>query len=159
MKLHIALIALLTVVDHSSSRAVLATTKTSEYKTEYETTPKQEQEGDVAVVAPLLHYPLFSVVQRRPCTSSSQMAIVRNSPVASYMTLARLKLIVVETMIVRYCTIPITSVSYLHLEIDSEELSCRQAYDSCESKADCCGAGDLDCEDCIDDSNYHCVDD
>ena len=54
MKLHIALIALLAVVDHSSSRAVLATTKTSEYKTEYETTPKQEQEGDVAVVAPLL---------------------------------------------------------------------------------------------------------
>ena len=43
MKLHIALIALLTVVDHSSSsRAVLATTKTSEYETKYETIPKSK---------------------------------------------------------------------------------------------------------------------
>ena len=51
----VTLIALLTVVDHSSSsRAVLATTKTSEYETKYETIPKQEQEGDVVVVAPLL---------------------------------------------------------------------------------------------------------
>ena len=51
----VTLIALSTVVDHSSSRVVATTTtKTSEYATEYETIPKQEQEGDVVVVAPLL---------------------------------------------------------------------------------------------------------
>ena len=109
----VTLIALLTVVDHSSSsRAVLATTKTSEYETKYETIPKQEQEGDVVVVAPLLP------------------TLLRGAKKAVYQFLS---------------------------DGDSEELSCGQLYDSCESKADCCG--DLDCEDCIDDSNYHCVDD
>jgi len=48
------LLALLNVVDHSSSSSVLATTtKTSdEYETQYETIPKQ-LEDDVVVVAPL----------------------------------------------------------------------------------------------------------
>ena len=109
MKLHIALIALLAVVDHSSSRAVLATTKTSEYKTEYETTPKQEQEDDAVVVAPLLP------------------TLLRGAKKAVYQFLS---------------------------DGDSEELSCGQLYDSCGSKADCCG--DYDCE-ILYHSYYQCV--
>ena len=95
MKLNIAtLIALLTVVDHSSSR-VLATTKTSEYETEYETTPKQEQEGDVVVVAPLL-----------------PTLLLRGAKKAVYQFLS---------------------------DGDSEELSCGNLDDDCESNDDCCG--------------------
>ena len=111
MKLNIAtLIALLTVVDHSSSsRAVLATTKTSEYETKYETIPKQEQEGDVVVVAPLLP------------------TLLRGAKKAVYQFLS---------------------------DGDSEEPSCGQLYDSCGSKADCCG--DYDCE-ILYHSYYQCV--
>ena len=49
----VTLIALSTVVDHSSSR-VVATTKTSEYETEYEYETIPKQEDDAVVVAHLL---------------------------------------------------------------------------------------------------------
>ena len=108
MKLNIAtLIALLTVVDHSSSH-VLATTKTSEY----ETTPKQEQEGDVVVVAPLLP------------------TLLRGAKKAVYQFLS---------------------------DGDSEELSCGDLDDDCESNDDCCGDNvcfDLMCaEPCADEDD------
>ena len=81
------LIALLNVVDHSSSSSVLATTKTSEY----ETIPKQED--DAVVVAPLLP------------------TLLRGAKKAVYQFLS---------------------------DGDSEELSCSQEEEQCESIDDCC---------------------